>query len=108
MMPTTREASTPSRSAIRRAESTKTPVVSYLQLQFKCTALRTSVNRTSLVLYPLPGWVILFDAHAHHPHKHLPALVDAALRAGSRADTLTIATPSHNGAPRPQTCAEGR
>src|SRR5258708_39719728 len=40
MMPTTREASTPSRSAISRAESTKTPVVNHLQLQIKCTASR--------------------------------------------------------------------
>src|SRR5438874_13685445 len=38
MMPTTSEASTPSRSAIRRAESTRTPVVNELQLRFKPTA----------------------------------------------------------------------
>src|SRR5207249_3248794 len=38
MMPTTSEASTPSRSAIRRAESTRTPVVNELQLRFKSTA----------------------------------------------------------------------
>src|SRR5260370_8909352 len=37
-MPTTSEASMPSRSAISRAENTKTPVVNDLQLQFKCTA----------------------------------------------------------------------
>src|SRR6266850_2547072 len=51
-MPTTREASTPSRSAIRKAESTKTPVVSHLQLQFKCTAL-TDFRQ------PGPGWSYL-------------------------------------------------
>src|SRR2546421_6943262 len=51
-MPTTREASTPSRSAIRKAESTKTPVVNHLQLQFKCTAL-TDFRQ------PGPGWSYL-------------------------------------------------
>src|SRR5207245_9267707 len=39
-MPTTREASTPSRSATRRAESTESPVVNNLQLLNKCTVPR--------------------------------------------------------------------
>src|SRR5229473_902827 len=38
MMPTTRAASTPSRSAIRKAESTESPLVNDLQLHFKCIA----------------------------------------------------------------------
>src|SRR6266702_1559195 len=38
MMPTTRAASTPSRSAIRKAESTESPLVNDLQLRFKCIA----------------------------------------------------------------------
>src|SRR6266571_4887279 len=38
MMPTTRAASTPSRSAIRKAESTESPLVNHLQLHFKCIA----------------------------------------------------------------------
>src|SRR5713226_5558053 len=39
MMPTMSAASTPSRRAIRNAETNETPVVSNLQLQCKCTAL---------------------------------------------------------------------
>src|SRR5216683_714657 len=39
MMPTMSAASTPSRRAIRNAETKETPVVSNLQLQCKCTAL---------------------------------------------------------------------
>src|SRR5229473_3305566 len=38
MMPTTRAASTPSRSVIRKAESTESPLVNDLQLRFKCIA----------------------------------------------------------------------
>src|SRR5467141_3416965 len=106
-MPTTREASTPSRSAISRAESTKTPVVNDLQLQFKCTAPRDFRQPDQLgPIYP-SRLVILFDAHAHHPPKHLFALVVTALRAGSRAGTLTIGAPSHRGASRSQTCPQG-
>src|SRR6266568_8401542 len=55
MMPTTSAASTPSRSAIRKAESTDCPVglvVSHLQLRFR-VYLRTAlqVNRTNSVLF---------------------------------------------------------
>src|SRR6266702_1409714 len=55
MMPTTRAASTPSRSAIRNAESTDCPVcpvVNDLQLQIRVYLSRTfQVNRTNLVRF---------------------------------------------------------
>src|SRR5205814_5041769 len=54
MMPTTSAASTPSRSAIRNAESTDCPVglvVSHLQLRIRVYLRRASqVNRTNSVL----------------------------------------------------------
>src|SRR5437899_422745 len=63
MMPTTRAASTPSRSATRNAESTDDPVcpvVSNLQLQIRVYLSRTfQVNRTNSVRFP-PGRNRLF------------------------------------------------
>src|SRR5579864_5657144 len=56
MMPTTSAASTPSRSAIRNAESTGypvSPVVNDLQLQIRVYPRRALyVNRTNLVRFP--------------------------------------------------------
>src|SRR5689334_2865312 len=53
MMPTTSAASTPSRRAIRKAESTGYPVVSDLQLRIRVyRILAECVNRTVLVRFP--------------------------------------------------------
>src|SRR5690242_2890984 len=53
MMPTTSAASTPSRRAIRKAESTGYPVVNDLQLQIRVyRILAACVNRTILVRFP--------------------------------------------------------
>src|SRR5260370_19398275 len=69
MMPTTREASTPSRSAIRRAESTKTPVVSYLQLHFKSTPTRDIRQPDQLgpISFPRLGYPTLTLMRALRP-----------------------------------------
>src|SRR5437879_7197067 len=92
MMPTTREASTPSRSAISRAESTKTPVVNDLQLRLNLILSADQRQPDQFGPNCSTGLGYPVDAHALHPASHLSALVASALRSSACAGTRHAAT----------------
>src|SRR5437899_8437601 len=71
MMPTTSAASTPSRSAMRKAESTLSPVVNHLQLRFQSTPDRRPPS-TGLIQSDLLGCRLGYPTPAHEDPSPTP------------------------------------
>src|SRR6266480_4561780 len=80
MMPTTSAASTPSRRAIRKAESTGYPVVNDLQLQIRVyRILAACVNRTVLVRFPFIQNRLSCFLHMGSIHQALSLILSSLL-----------------------------
>src|SRR5216684_7821752 len=89
MIPTMREASTPSRRAIRKAESTSTPVENDLQQRIQSNASLSTPSSARAHSFDTVEWwlasIYLYEKTASHRHHRPDTFLDARLPGPPRA-----------------------